>query len=481
MALTKVQIDGVEFSDSTDLNVDSGTLVVDATNNRVGVGTSSPDVPLEISAATPIVRVSLSGDATKFGNLYHSAGTTAISSRNGTSNGSIIFQRTNGTTTATSLTIDSSGNVGIGTTSPGSYNTSSNNLVVGSASGDEGITIAAGTSSSSAIDFADGTVGDAAYRGRILYQHSVDALTFHTNGGGEKARIDSSGRLLIGTTTNLSSAGGVQIYNASPYLIGCKADNNPTQGAVLMGIEGFSQSGAVFAESSYVRCESGGSTTSGHHPGQIVFGTTATGTSSTERMRITSVGYLKAAGNSTYQNTTGEYHELISDSNTHILFMRQRNSGSFSGGIDMYFDTAFNNTTQVFFRAQDSGAERCTIRSNGGLANYSANNVNLSDRNVKKDIAPAAGTWDCLKEWEIVNFRYKDQLDDSDLNMGVIAQQIAESCPEVITVFQEATEDQPEKLGVKDQQMMWMAIKALQEAQLRIETLEAEVAALKGA
>jgi hypothetical protein len=81
--------------------------------------------------------------------------------------------------------------------------------------------------------------------------------------------------------------------------------------------------------------------------------------------------------------------------------------------------------------------------------------------------------------------------------MGVIAQQVAESCPEVITVFQEAKEAkeavldeegnelepaqeaQPEKLGVKDQQMMWMAIKALQEAQFRIETLEAEVAALK--
>jgi hypothetical protein len=125
------------------------------------------------------------------------------------------------------------------------------------------------------------------------------------------------------------------------------------------------------------------------------------------------------------------------------------------------------------------------LRSNGGLANFSANNVNLSDRNVKKDITPAADTWDCLKEWEIVNFRYKDQADDADLNVGVIAQQVAENCPEVITVFQEAkeaTEDQPaqeERIGVKEQQMMWMAIKALQEAQVRIETLEAEVAALK--
>ena len=130
---------------------------------------------------------------------------------------------------------------------------------------------------------------------------------------------------------------------------------------------------------------------------------------------------------------------------------------------------------------EDGTAVRARIYSNGGLGNYSSNNVNLSDRNAKKDIRPAAGTWDCLKEWEIVSFRYKDQPDDADLNVGVIAQQVAESCPEVITVFQEATEDQPEKLGVKDQQMMWMAIKALQEAMERIEILEAEVAAIKSA
>jgi hypothetical protein len=74
---------------------------------------------------------------------------------------------------------------------------------------------------------------------------------------------------------------------------------------------------------------------------------------------------------------------------------------------------------------------------------------------------------------------------DADLNLGVIAQQVAESCPEVITVFQEAKEAaetepaQEERLGVKEQQMYWMAIKALQEAQVRIEQLEAAVTALQ--
>ena len=136
-----------------------------------------------------------------------------------------------------------------------------------------------------------------------------------------------------------------------------------------------------------------------------------------------------------------------------------------------------NDTSSDFLFCEDATALRARIYSNGGLGNYQANNVNLSDRNTKKDISPAADTWNCIKEWEIVNYRYKDQPDDADLNLGVIAQQVAESCPEVITIFEEAKDDQPEKLGVKEQQMYWMAIKALQEGIARIETLEARLTA----
>jgi hypothetical protein len=158
-----------------------------------------------------------------------------------------------------------------------------------------------------------------------------------------------------------------------------------------------------------------------------------------------------------------------------------------SGLLINYTGASPNGAGNLFLNCSDTTTQRAAIRSNGGLANYSGNNVNLSDINTKKDISPAADTWNCLKEWEIVNYRYKDQPDDANLNLGVIAQQVAESCPEVITIFQEAkeaTDDAPaqeERLGVKEQQMYWMAIKALQEAQVRIEQLEAKVTALEGA
>jgi hypothetical protein len=204
-------------------------------------------------------------------------------------------------------------------------------------------------------------------------------------------------------------------------------------------------------------------------------------------MRINNAGTLLVGTTSSLSSGgIGSIHNIKTASSTTTWATLFEHAGSSPRGLVVQYSAAApNNNGNEFLYCADSTAVRAYIRADGGLANYSSNNANLSDLSVKKNIAPATGTWDCLKDWEIVNFRYKDQPDDADLNLGVIAQQVAESCPEVITVFQEArdaTETEPaqeERLGVKEQQMMWMAIKALQEAQLRIEALEAEVTALK--
>ena len=131
------------------------------------------------------------------------------------------------------------------------------------------------------------------------------------------------------------------------------------------------------------------------------------------------------------------------------------------------------------------------------IANFSGNNVNLCDEREKKNIVSLDTKWDKVKNWELKKFHYNEDADTDDLRYGVIAQQVEEHCPEVLTdwikqtaedavldedgnVVKEAVAEIARK-GVKEQQMMWMAIKALQEAQTRIETLETEVAALKAA
>ena len=98
------------------------------------------------------------------------------------------------------VVVDSSGRVGIGNTVMSSFTAnSSDNLVVGDGSGSEGITVYSAAQGS--VSFADGTSGNAAYRGAIEYNHTVDQLAFRTAGTGNRMVIDSSGRLLLGTTT----------------------------------------------------------------------------------------------------------------------------------------------------------------------------------------------------------------------------------------------------------------------------------------
>ena len=146
-----------------------------------------------------------------------------------------------------------------------------------------------------------------------------------------------------------------------------------------------------------------------------------------------------------------------------------------------YTDSAPNGTANQFLQCNDSGASRFVVRSNGGIANYQANDANLSDERVKTDIAPLGSMWDKFKALEIVSFKYNDQTHDND-NIGVIAQQVESVAPEFVDNigFGETPEGEEPLKTIYTTDLYHAAIKALQEAMTRIETLEAEVNTLKG-
>jgi len=122
-----VSLTGVNATFSGDLTVDTNTLYVDSANNRVGVGTTSPTVPLHIKT-TGGVNAQLNLEASSFTPVIrmYSGGASIVPSINygtGSGNPSFRFQQiTTGAgidgATTERMRIDSSGNVGIGTSSP---------------------------------------------------------------------------------------------------------------------------------------------------------------------------------------------------------------------------------------------------------------------------------------------------------------------------------------------------------------------------
>ena len=496
-------------------------------SGRVGIGETSPVSKLIIKNTSSNDGIRIISSTTGEGFLLF--GDTADNNTGG-----IVYSHTNdalefNVNNSERMRIDSSGRVGIGTASP-SYlldvkATNNTTYTAGNFVNNPVARIhndSTTTNSFASLVFRTAS-GDNAigfkYTGTV---NQADFVICNDGGanGNEIFRIDSSGRVLVGTSSSIEAPdaagnnrdGSLQLagnllattmqgnhffnVSATGPLYQFTRSNTSTIGnhAIVSSgdkigtVQWSGSDGTNYIPAARIQAQVDGTPGSNDMPGRLVFSTTADGASSpTERMRITNNGFTKCAGNSSIHSATGLYHEFISNStdSAPIVFYRQRAGAGSQRGLEVYYDTALNSAGNDFFRGYDSGATRIQLYSNGGIANFSANDVNLSDRNVKKDIVPAADTWNCLKEWEIVRFRYKDQPDNTDLSIGVIAQQVAEGCPELVTIFQEAkeaTDDIPaqeERIGVKEQQMMWMAIKALQEAQTRIETLETKIAALE--
>jgi len=170
-------------SDSSTNTTTERMRITDAGN--VGIGTTSPVRTLHVTGGNDTIRLESTGANTKIEMVNTTSSTNEFGFL-----GANFFVSPNG---SEAMRIDSSGKVGIGTTSP-----NRNLHVIGNA------TIEA-TTGNSAFLFIPTDTDNRLYSRAGNASTTPLPLTFFM-GGSEAARIDSSGNLLVGTTNNTQYA-----------------------------------------------------------------------------------------------------------------------------------------------------------------------------------------------------------------------------------------------------------------------------------
>jgi len=174
---------------------------------------------------------------------------------------------------------------------------------------------------------------------------------------------------------------------------------------------------------------------------------------SSERMRINSSGNVLVG-------TTGG---SLSTSSFGIAL--------FSGGAINNFANV-NGTSSAFRSGGNQGEAK--IMGDGDLQNTNNSYGQISDETLKQDIVDAASQWNDIKNLRVRKFRFKDN-PTGILQIGVVAQEIETVSAGLVKTNEEGIK------SVKYSVLYMKAVKCLQEAMAKIETLETKVAALEAA
>jgi hypothetical protein len=330
-----------------------------ATSGNVGIGTTSMTRFFNLYDTTTNAQTAYFKSTQASGGAgfvaYNNNGEAATFQINGSSNTSYagansvnIGSFTNNTlafltNNTERMRIDTSGNVGIGTTSPSSrlhtYTSSGGNKLIveaGAASQQAVVSLVTNATTPGQCQIYMGK-SSASTNGQVGYDPNSDFMYFYTSNS-EKMRIDSSGNVGIGTSSPVSTA-KTSIKQAAGGGAGSTQlhleQSNTTDGYDL-------------------KCDSA--------DGALAFLRYASG-SATERMRITSGGNLQLG------TTTGGYRlNVTSNGGTTVNIRRDTNTG---GLVD------FN------YGATGVGS----ISTNGTTTAYNTS----SDYRLKEDIAPMTG------------------------------------------------------------------------------------------
>jgi uncharacterized membrane protein len=502
----------MKFQKSNDGSALIDQMVID-TNGNVGISTTPSDWGWYIDKAiqfkngsyiagrtdaTPAINMGVNSYLTATGGnawKYYGTGTaTRYNQQSGVHNFYTAISGTIGNTITwqTSMTIDASSNVGIGTTSPSSYDAEADDLVIYNAV-TPGITIAlpqttAAGSARGSILFADGTSGNEKYRGGVIYDHGTGmggvADTMYLRAAvNSYLALNALGHVGIGTKQPAYKLQVSGVQNANDIVI-----NNTTTG-VNLRMSSIDAYAAVFTTGAKFLAL--GTNNSQHlwisDGGNVGVGTgTFDGNERQLKIAEMSSGVVGDIFDASKNPNAGRL--IICGQNYSPMLSMRHYSASY--GFDIWVDVV--STWDAYFdvRQQTSGFRWRGYTSNDGgevplmhLDRYGnlvikaalTQNGSPSDRKLKENIKPIEKALDKVSKLKGVSFDWKESDSYSKVkeDYGFIAQDVKKIVPELVR------EDGGGMLSLQYNGITPIIIEAIKEQQKMIQELKAEIELLK--
>ena len=349
----------------------------------------------------------------------------------------------------TAITVDTSQNVGIGTTSPAkslSVTKNQNDTTAIRITN----TDSTNASSRTSLEFADSggikaaiTYINATAAGMYMGTSAAGGILNLLSGAGSTAiTVDASQNVGIGTTSPTSQNGKVLQIDGGASAADLRLTNTATGSAkdngTLLGISG-SDTYLYNFENAFM----------------------AFGTNATERMRISSTGAMSM---SNPVSGTGN-----------IRVTNSSNTSGDAGIIALLGSNAINTSSYAWISGQNGAGDKCYIYGNGNIVNVNNSYGALSDAKLKENIIDSGSQWNDIKAVRVRKYSMKADALTAPNMLGVIAQELEESGMNKLVFESPDRQNEGETIKQVNYSILYMkAIKALQEAMERIETLEAK-------
>jgi hypothetical protein len=279
-------------------------------------------------------------------------------------------------------------------------------------------------------------------------------------------RIDNSGNLLVGTTTNASGTPKVAVNGSiqtlwGQFRVATVFDNSFRQGLYF---DSTARNMTIFSTTS----DSGGN---------ILFSTrNAAGASDadygTERARIDSSGTVTINPGGSAVNNPATLLAFYGGGAATSAGPLRFGDGSLSGGATNYWDIGRDNNTTGNFTFTLNGTQK------GYIAIATGVYTPVSDRRSKKNIAPLQYGLSSVMAMNPVMYHMVEELDTDKKHIGLIAQEIKAVIDEIVDDIKDETK---QFYGLDKSGLVPVLIKAIQEQQALITQLTARITALEGA